>query len=137
MRRLVSGLFLFAVACSGSATSPKTLPGTYRLTAFNGGPLPGVIVEDYSGKLEVLSGSITIGADSTFSDTYTTRSTGTYTGVATGGCAGHWTTSADTILLWEPSVGSCGETGRATWDGKNTLTVIFARSNYQPMTHTR
>ena len=137
MRGFASVLFLFAIACSDSSNAPKTLAGTYRLTAFNGRPLPGVIVEDPFGSLELLSGSLTIGPDTSFSDFFTTRSTGTYTGVAAGGCDGYWTRSADTLLLWEPSVGSCGETGKATWDGNNTLTVIFPRANYLPMTYTR
>lgn len=69
-----TGLFAIAVmlaagACGGDSTAPVAEAGSYALISVNGVNVPTVVTENASIKSEVLSGTLQIGSDKTFSET--------------------------------------------------------------------
>lgn len=79
MRRiaLAAGMLLALAACSGSdgPTEPTaaSVVGAYSLQTIAGHPLPAVILQDASGKREVIAGTLSLNQDGTFSDVGTIR----------------------------------------------------------------
>jgi hypothetical protein len=101
MRRLITvvalALALPLTACADNTAPEDTLEGIYNLETINGIALPWLAVQVEGDKIEVTCGSITLGADGTFTDEMTfmiteggvTRSeqdiyTGTYLKSTTG-----------------------------------------------------
>lgn len=79
MRKLFSLVVLMLVflgACDDSGTGPdNSVHGTYTLDTVNGNKVPFAIVQIGNDKLEIMSGSVTINADGTFSGRTTLRTT--------------------------------------------------------------
>jgi hypothetical protein len=77
MRRfLLAGLAMLLVACGGDkATGPETLSGTYTLRTVDGKTVPAVVFEDSQERDEVLSGSITLSSDKSWSGIRAVRAT--------------------------------------------------------------
>lgn len=111
MRRIVLLLTAVgAVACATDSTSPNSVPqtvsGVYGLATVNGQGLPALLGQNDTAKAELLSGSIRLGADSSFVDEVSVRVT-----VPSGA-----TVQADTIrgaysligttLVFQPNDGS-------------------------------
>ena len=101
---------------------------TFVLQSANGAPLPVVIEETATPpfRLLLLSGSITITGDGTFSDGESLRQTSG--GVVTDftvSCFGTFSTSGNNVTFVEDDVGDrCGDTFSGTMIG-NTITVQF------------
>jgi hypothetical protein len=73
---LVSALALFAVGCKSDSTAPKVPEaGTYTLLSVNGVNVPAVTADNAVLKTEILSGTLVINADGTFSETRAGRIT--------------------------------------------------------------
>lgn len=128
MRRMLSTIALAAVVgCGGDdSPAPRALEGTYPLVTVDGRALPTVVIEVPGYKLEVLSRTITVGANAAFTDSYTIRETedGVVHPVRTVTCSGSWTRSGNTVTLTETQTTvDCGGIGVAAWDGNNTLTI--------------
>src|SRR5438105_15543976 len=77
MRRfLLAGLAMLLVACGGStAAGPETLSGTYTLRTVDGKTVPAVVFQDSQERDEVLSGSITLSSDKSWSGILAVRAT--------------------------------------------------------------
>lgn len=85
----MSRRLLLALACCsaillgcGQATTEvidegAALAGTYRLTAVNGGSLPALYLQSASGRVEFTAGTLTLRADSSFTESLTLRTTRT------------------------------------------------------------
>jgi len=67
---LVAVMAVIVTACAGESTSPDIgKVGTYTLMAVNGGTLPVVTTDNATIKTEILSGTLVINSDGTFSET--------------------------------------------------------------------
>jgi hypothetical protein len=73
---------MLLVACGGdSATGPAPVTGSYSLRTVNGGGLPAVVYQDASEKDEIVSSSIALAADNSWSGSLTIRGTDLTNGV--------------------------------------------------------
>jgi hypothetical protein len=80
MRRLFGilalSLALPLVACGGDSTAPEeTIHGTYTLQSINGMPLPWLLGQASADRIDVMSGSIILLENGTFTDLTTFRIT--------------------------------------------------------------
>jgi hypothetical protein len=81
MRRLLIAVIavstIAGAGCGGadSPTAPTTIAGTYTLRTINGSGLPFVLQNDASGKMEMMSGTVTLRVDNTFTDSSVHRFT--------------------------------------------------------------
>lgn len=81
MRRLLATIAIAAAsatACGGGGDpvappTELTVLGTYHLRLINGGPVPFRLAADGTRLLDMLSGRITLNADHTFTEVFTTR----------------------------------------------------------------
>ena len=115
------------VGCDNDeSNAPKNLAGTYTLSTVGGASLPAVIFSEANYTLEVTGGGVTLNSNGTFSDSYAFRENdaGSIT-TATVPCSGNWTQTGNTITLTETVTSECGDTGTATWDGSNRLTLTW------------
>jgi hypothetical protein len=138
MRRLACTLLLLVAAGCGSdkSTAPKRLEGTYTMQSLGGESLPMVYYQDSTGaeQAELLSGSITINADGTFSAPWSFRvtSNGQISSFEET-CTGPFTRTGNSITITETDNGGfCGVTADGEWDGDNTLTftdeeIVYTR----------
>jgi hypothetical protein len=107
---------------------PFPVTGTFLLQSANGSPLPATIETTASPPLQVLvlSGSIVINSNGTFSNTGSFRQT--LSGVVstfTVNCTGTFSVSGNTITFVEAaSSANCGDTFTGTQNG-NTLTTTL------------
>ena len=129
-RRYLAALALALAACGGSdkSTGPGgTLEGTYALKTINGRALPAVVFQIPDDKVEITSGSVTMNANNSFSETVTLRETITGSPVEETPitCPGTYTRSGSAITFSEPETEDCGGTYTGTWSSGNTLTVNF------------
>jgi hypothetical protein len=83
MRRLLfAGLAMLLVACGGdSATGPSSVAGSYTLRTVNGGGLPAVVFLTAAEKGEIVSSSIALAGDNSWSGDLTIRDTDLTNGV--------------------------------------------------------
>lgn len=131
MRRFLCLLAVLATAaCGGDSTGPKgSLAGSYNLQTVAGQKLP-LVIQDATGKLELLSGSFVIDGTNTFTETVVVRlsdASGTVISPATPvACAGTYTRSGNNLTLLETETEECGGTWTGTWDGRNSVTVNYA-----------
>jgi hypothetical protein len=129
-RSLVSLLFLAvtASACGGdSGTGPKaTLPGSYNMTTVNTNPVPVIVYQDATYKLELVSGTFVVADNGTYTESVVIRETDSTGPLVTPiACPGTYTRSGNTLSLTEPESDNCGGTYTGTWDGKSTVTVDY------------
>lgn len=79
MRKLIAVLALLLLplsACGGDSTGPdNSFAGSYELRSIGGSPLPFTVIQVGADRLEVVSGTLTINEDGTFSDRATFRIT--------------------------------------------------------------
>jgi hypothetical protein len=126
VRRLACiALLLAAAACGDKSTAPKRIEGTYTLQSIDGDVLPMIYFDDPAAgqRVEVLSGSITISADGTFSAPWSLRVTdGGATAPYSETCTGTYTRSGNSITRTETDGVWCGGIYNVDWDGNNTLT---------------
>jgi hypothetical protein len=133
MRRSFCSLMLAIAAltaCGGDGGSdPKvSLPGSYALSTVDSRAVPLVVIQDPDYKLEILSGSLVVGGNGTFTESLRIRETdanGTLETLIP--CNGTYTQSGNTLVLTESESGTedCGGNFSATWDGRNTVSVDY------------
>ncbi|MFL5560338.1 MAG: hypothetical protein ACJ79K_02580 [Gemmatimonadaceae bacterium] len=137
MRRLaVAFLLIVAAACgSDKSTGPKRIEGTYTMQSIDSQTLPMIYYDDPAAgqRVEVLSGSITLSSNGTYSSPWSLRITdaGTVSPYSET-CTGTYTRSGNSITMNETdNNGFCGGVFNADWDGNNTLTeegsVVYRR----------
>ena len=116
---------LAALGCGGDdGVGPKTIPGTYALVSINGDNVPATIVQVGNDKYEITSGTFTLNANGTFSNTHSDRTTeGGNVSTDTWTCTGVWSQSGNSISLVESESTDCGGEATGEWDGNNTLTI--------------
>lgn len=124
-RTLLSALLmvasLFTLGACGDSTGPGggSITGTYKLQTVNGNPLPYVIVQVGSDKVEVSEGSLTLNADNTYSSRFTFRTTeGGQVTTETDTSVGTYTRNNNAITFTDSSD---GETITGSVSG-NTIT---------------
>ena len=123
---------VLAAACGGDdgPTGRATaVTGTYTLRTANGAPLP-ALLEDTPARLEVLSGSLTLDADHTFTNQQRIRTT--ENGVATirdVRLAGTYTVQGAMLTLVDPQAGSTTATrgDDSITLGSGTVTFVYRR----------
>jgi hypothetical protein len=132
---LLAAVVAFAVsACSGESTSPDVgKTGTYKLMAVNGGSLPAVTSENASIKTELLSGTLAISSDGTFSETRNGRVTlaGESPSPFTATQSGKWTESGGIMTFSTGTVAN-----PVTFTGTWTPHVIVYTSSGVTLTYT-
>jgi hypothetical protein len=75
MAVLLLALVLPLAACSDGTSPEESINGVYTLQTVNGINLPWVAFEASAGKVEVVSGSVTLRSDGSFTDLTTFRIT--------------------------------------------------------------
>ncbi|HEY0529706.1 MAG TPA: hypothetical protein VGD02_12835 [Gemmatimonadaceae bacterium] len=78
MRKLLSlAIVIGVLGCGGSdSTAPdQAVLGDYLLTQVNGQATPMIYVQDITGKVEILGGSMTLRSDHTYNQTLSVRTT--------------------------------------------------------------
>jgi hypothetical protein len=108
-------------ACSDSPTGGSgQIEGTYSIHTINGSSLPYTLFQFGNDKFEVLSGSMTLQANGTFTQTFSTRETEEgVTTTETSTSSGTWSRTGNTVVL-----ASQGEQVTMTWDGNRQLTWV-------------
>lgn len=121
MRKLLPLVLLIAAAACGDSTAPDTsFAGTYALQSYDGVSLPVSINLAEDASVTVLSGSLTLTANGTF----TVRTTaewmfGGEVETSTDGVGGTFTRTGNTFRLTDED----GDTYTATYDGSSRVTV--------------
>jgi len=131
MRNFIIALALVAAsACSAYSTSPSvSVVGTYKLQTINGSPVPYVVVDNATAKLEFLDDQVTLTESGTFTQIGHSRRTegGTVT-TATISLAGTYTRTGTAIVLRS---GVDGTSDYGTVDGKSLMVDHFGlRASY-------
>jgi hypothetical protein len=94
--------FGLMTGCAPDTTGPSRPDGTYQLDRVNGGSLPFLAESTSSGKLEIIGGSMAIGADGTFAAQVTSRETaGTAATTVTQQVNGTFTIAGDRLTFTE------------------------------------
>ena len=93
LKSFVMVAVLVACGCSGDKTTApgESMSGSFTLRTLNGSPLPGLLIQDPTGKLEVTAGTLNFNADKTWSGTVTARFTSVGGGTTTQTIAGNGT----------------------------------------------
>jgi hypothetical protein len=102
MRKLIIALTLLSVAACGAATSPTDINvvGTYKLKTINGAPVPYVVVDNATAKLEFLDDQIILTESGKYQQIGHSRTTeGGKVTIATITYAGTWTRTANEIVF--------------------------------------
>jgi hypothetical protein len=104
MRRYAALLAVVFLAACGTeidqSTRPSTVAGTYSLRKYAGRPLPAFVSSDSSGVLEIVGGTLVIGADQSWSETQDYRLTkGARVQDASFGSSGSWVFLRDYALM--------------------------------------
>ena len=76
MKKIVQLLaLLLLVACGGDATGPADagISGSYTLKSVGGAPLPAIVAQDATGRIEITAGSLRLNDDKTFSGSISSR----------------------------------------------------------------
>jgi hypothetical protein len=131
---LIAVVAFVVTACSGESTSPDVgKVGTYTLIAVNGGSLPAVTTDNASIKTELLSGTLVISSDGTFSETRNGRVTlgGASPSPFTATQAGTWAESGGIMTVTTGTVSN-----PATFSGTWTPHVIVYTSSGLTLTYT-
>jgi hypothetical protein len=113
------------LGCSRDGTGPAqpTIEGTYTLQTIDGRAMPLVMWEDSQERLELLSGSVTLRADGTWSDTHDVRFTDKATTVAETEAfddRGTYTVTTGNVRL----VSVDGSVYQAVWSGDLIIVAI-------------
>lgn len=124
---------LALAACGGDkSTGPVAVEGSYTLRTVNGQPLPGVVYQEPGYKLEVVSATLTLNADASFTDSGTWRETnGTTVTTSSSTDVGTWTRNGNSFTLVYPATGG---TLAGTISGSslsfvvnNTVPVVYSK----------
>jgi hypothetical protein len=118
MRRFWFLLLAFVLplaACEGPTDPTQTAVGTYGLVQFNGSALPTITSQDATGRVEVVSGTLTLRSDRSFAETINARFTPTSGAVQTTSVnnSGTFTVTGNTVRFQT----SDGATYSGTMDG--------------------
>lgn len=93
--------------CGGDATAPNGPEGSYQLERVNGGSLPFLAEQFGSFRIDILSGSLTLRANHSFSAEVTSKQTdGASSQTLTEQAAGSWSISGASITFSETGSGA-------------------------------
>lgn len=106
-----------------AGTSPA---GTYVLSTVNGKALPQVAARIASGDVEVVSASLTLKSDETYSSTYTYRTVAPPVTTFTQTTSGTWSSTSAAVTLY-PSGASPSSVSTLQWGG-SSLTLVDANA---------
>jgi hypothetical protein len=120
MTRLVmAALVIGATACGDSSGLDDDVDGTYTLRTVNGSQLPFIVEEDGTSRAEIVSSTLIIHDNNTWSETTTVRLTqGTSITTFTDTFTGTYTLNGNSVVLTD----SEGDSLTATFSGSDTLT---------------
>jgi hypothetical protein len=126
MRNFLLALTLLTAAgCSAYSTSPanESIVGTYKLMTINGSPVPFIVVDNATAKLEFLDDQVTLTESGTFTQIGHSRTTeGGKVTTATITLAGTYTRTGTSIVLRS---GVDGTSDYGTVDGKSLMVDHF------------
>lgn len=129
MKKLALLLLAAAVACGGGSTEPTTttVSGTFTLRTINGKALPQTIYSDADASLSINSGTLTLGADKTY--TLVEQEHVVVSGTATDDVyteSGTFTVSGNTLEFTGPVISGSAIHHQMTWNGTEiTWTDVF------------
>lgn len=122
MRAVLIMTVAVLAACGDSSSEPRidtSHHGTFTLRTVNEAPPPVTVYQDANGRIQVVSGAVTLNSDGTFVDRTDWRIvSGTQTFTETDITAGTYERSGGTIQLRSTE----GEVYSASFSGENTLT---------------
>ena len=138
MRRFAALLaVVFLAACSTEieqSTRPNSVTGSYQLRTYAGRSLPAYVSTDSSGVLEIVGGTLVIGADQSWTETQNYRLTkGAKVQAASVGTSGSWVFLRDfAYMMFNDKVYNYQFTGTVaggsvTLDLDNGNALVFAQ----------
>ena len=117
---LVAAVTLVGSACGNDATAPEVVSGTYRLERVNGNVLPFLAEQSGSFRIDILSGSLIVRADRTFTgEIVSTQTNGQSVQTLTEQTGGTYTRTGSTITF--------SETGSISYQGQVSATTLTAQ----------
>jgi hypothetical protein len=120
---VAAGLAL--AACGGNATAPQSTPvGNYVLVTVNGKPLPQLVARTASGDLEVVSATLVLRGDQTYTTSYLYRPVASPANTISQTAAGTWRVSGATVTTL-PDGSSPSSVNTMRWEDP-TLTLVDA-----------
>jgi uncharacterized lipoprotein YajG len=98
---LLLAVVLPLAACEGPADPTQNVVGTYTLVQLNGSPLPALTSQDAFGRVELVSGTLTLRSDRSFAETLHGRFTPTSGAIQTNTVnnSGTFTVTGSTVRL--------------------------------------
>ena len=138
MRRFAALLaVIFLAACTNEidqSTRPTSVAGSYQLRTYSGRSLPALVSTDSSGVLEIIGGTLVIGADKSWSETQVFRLTkGGAVRLASVGSSGSWLFMRDNaFMLFNDKVfnyqfSGTVAGGTVTLDLENGTSMVFSQ----------
>jgi hypothetical protein len=108
MRSVLVLAFVLAACSDATAPDPEAAAvGNYVLMSVNGGPLPALIFQNAAGRIDVISGALTLRADRSFTEARDIRTTsGTTSRVDTARDNGGYSVTGTQITFTIPPTGS-------------------------------
>jgi hypothetical protein len=128
MTRLVMAALVLGTGACDSATDPEdAIVGTYTLATVNGGSLPATVFQAPDYRLEIVSGTLIVRDNNTWTETATIRETdGTTITTETSTVNGTYTLNGSTATFTD----SEGDTLTSTFSGSDTLTTTDSGSGF-------
>jgi hypothetical protein len=121
MTRLVMAALVIGTAACDSSTDPEdAIVGTYTLASVNGGSLPATVFQAPGYRLEIVSGTLMVRDNNTWTETATIRETdGTTITTETSTVTGTYAINGSTATFTD----SEGDSLTSTFSGGDTLTT--------------
>jgi hypothetical protein len=119
---------VLVTACNDATAVNGDASGTYNLSAVNNAALPVTVAASATDTVVLKSGSVTINADGTFTETLSVDiTTGGVTTNQTNACPGVYSQSGNSFTFAEVSNtdGTCGGSYSVRWDGADTVSLFL------------
>jgi hypothetical protein len=128
MTRLVmAALVIGTTACDSSTDPEDAIVGTYTLASVNGDPVPSTLIQVPDYRLEIVSGTLTVRDNNTWTETASIRETeGTTVTTSTTTVQGTYSINGNTATFTD----SDGDSLTSTFSGGDTLTTTESAEGF-------